>query len=258
MPPSCPSPPWPRRALLGTVIGTITAAATTMPPLRLGVLAFGTVQWVAAIIRRHHLDHAHGFVLKTEPLANNGAAKVALLGRSVDVIVSDWLFVAAGRARGFDLRFAPFSSATGALILGRNSTLGSLGDLVGRWLGVAGGPYDKSWMILRAAVLRQTGTDPERTADIVYAAPPPLSAKLRQGALDAVLTYWDDSSALEVAGFRSLMGRPNGVGFALDELFQTFDVPGILAYGFVFAALMLAVEGLLLRPWERRANAWRR
>lgn len=55
-----------------------------------------------------------------------------------------------------------------------------------------------------------------------------------------------------------LLGRPNGVGFALDELFQTFDVAGILAYGFAFAALMLLVEGLLLRPWENHANAWRR
>lgn len=55
-----------------------------------------------------------------------------------------------------------------------------------------------------------------------------------------------------------LLGRPNGVGFALDELFQTFDVPGILAYGFIFAALMLLVESLVLRPWEERANAWRR
>ncbi|MGH7042628.1 MAG: ABC transporter permease [Acetobacteraceae bacterium] len=55
-----------------------------------------------------------------------------------------------------------------------------------------------------------------------------------------------------------LLGRPNGVGFALDELFQTFDVPGILAYGCVFAGLMLVVESVLLRPWERSANAWRR
>jgi len=55
-----------------------------------------------------------------------------------------------------------------------------------------------------------------------------------------------------------LLGRPNGVGFALDELFQTFDVAGILAYGFAFAALMLLVEAVLLRPWESHANAWRR
>ena len=55
-----------------------------------------------------------------------------------------------------------------------------------------------------------------------------------------------------------LLGRPNGVGFALDELFQTFNVAGILAYGLAFAALMLLVESLLLRPWEDHANAWRR
>lgn len=55
-----------------------------------------------------------------------------------------------------------------------------------------------------------------------------------------------------------LLGRPNGVGFALDELFQTFDVAGILAYGFAFGILMLLVESILLRPWEARANAWRR
>jgi NitT/TauT family transport system permease protein len=55
-----------------------------------------------------------------------------------------------------------------------------------------------------------------------------------------------------------LLGRPNGVGFALDELFQTFDVAGILAYGFTFGVLMLLVESFLLRPWEVHANAWRR
>jgi NitT/TauT family transport system permease protein len=54
-----------------------------------------------------------------------------------------------------------------------------------------------------------------------------------------------------------LLGRPNGVGFALDELFQTFDVSGILAYGFAFAILMLLVEAVLLRPWESHASAWR-
>jgi NitT/TauT family transport system permease protein len=55
-----------------------------------------------------------------------------------------------------------------------------------------------------------------------------------------------------------LLGRPNGVGFELNLCFQNFDVTGILAYGLGFAALMLAVEATLLRPWERHANAWRR
>jgi NitT/TauT family transport system permease protein len=54
-----------------------------------------------------------------------------------------------------------------------------------------------------------------------------------------------------------LLGRPNGVGFVLNLYFQNFNVAGILAYGLVFAAIMLTVEAVLLRPWERRANAWR-
>lgn len=55
-----------------------------------------------------------------------------------------------------------------------------------------------------------------------------------------------------------LLGRPNGVGFELNMLFQSFNVTGILAYGLSFAGLMLVVEAALLQPWERRANAWRR
>jgi NitT/TauT family transport system permease protein len=54
-----------------------------------------------------------------------------------------------------------------------------------------------------------------------------------------------------------LLGRPNGVGFVLNLYFQNFNVAGILAYGLAFAAIMLTVEAVLLRPWERRANAWR-
>ncbi len=54
-----------------------------------------------------------------------------------------------------------------------------------------------------------------------------------------------------------LIGRPNGVGFELNMLFQSFDVAGIIAYGLVFALLMLGLESLALRPLERRANAWR-
>ena len=54
-----------------------------------------------------------------------------------------------------------------------------------------------------------------------------------------------------------LLGRPNGVGFELNLLFQSFDVTGILAYGLVFALIMLGLEALLVQPLERRVSAWR-
>jgi NitT/TauT family transport system permease protein len=40
-------------------------------------------------------------------------------------------------------------------------------------------------------------------------------------------------------------------------LFQSFDVAGIIAYGLIFALLMLGLESLVLRPLEQRASAWR-
>jgi NitT/TauT family transport system permease protein len=55
-----------------------------------------------------------------------------------------------------------------------------------------------------------------------------------------------------------LLGRPNGVGFVLNLYFQDFNVAGVLAYGFVFAAIMLLIETTVLQRWEHRVNAWRR
>jgi NitT/TauT family transport system permease protein len=54
-----------------------------------------------------------------------------------------------------------------------------------------------------------------------------------------------------------LLGRSNGIGFQLNVFFQFFDIAGILAYTLVFAAIVLLVEALLLRPLERRLTRWR-
>lgn len=54
-----------------------------------------------------------------------------------------------------------------------------------------------------------------------------------------------------------LLGRSEGIGFQLNVFFQMFDIAGILAYTLVFAGVVLAVEGFLLRPLERRLTRWR-
>lgn len=54
-----------------------------------------------------------------------------------------------------------------------------------------------------------------------------------------------------------LLGRSNGIGFQLNVFFQFFDIAGILAYTLVFAAIVLLVEALILRPLERRLTRWR-
>jgi NitT/TauT family transport system permease protein len=54
-----------------------------------------------------------------------------------------------------------------------------------------------------------------------------------------------------------LLGRPNGVGFEIGVAFQLFDVTRILAYALAFCAVILAIETLLVQPFERRASRWR-
>ncbi|AWK89345.1 ABC transporter permease [Azospirillum thermophilum] len=55
-----------------------------------------------------------------------------------------------------------------------------------------------------------------------------------------------------------LLGRSNGVGFQINLYFQLFDVTAILAYTFVFIALVMAIEAAVLQPLDRRLARWRR
>ena len=54
-----------------------------------------------------------------------------------------------------------------------------------------------------------------------------------------------------------LLGRSDGVGFQLGVFFQFFDITSILAYTISFAAIIMAIEFLLVQPLERNANRWR-
>lgn len=48
-----------------------------------------------------------------------------------------------------------------------------------------------------------------------------------------------------------MLGRSDGVGFQLGTFFHFFDIVGILAYTFAFAAIILVIEGLIMRPLDR-------
>lgn len=54
-----------------------------------------------------------------------------------------------------------------------------------------------------------------------------------------------------------LLGRSDGVGFQLGTYFQFFDITSILAYTVAFAAIVLIIEGVLVRPLEKRLTRWR-
>jgi NitT/TauT family transport system permease protein len=54
-----------------------------------------------------------------------------------------------------------------------------------------------------------------------------------------------------------LLGASSGMGFKLGEFFQFFEVDAVLAYAFAFIAVIVALEAVLVRPWEGRVMAWR-
>src|SRR4029079_9630577 len=118
--------------------------------VKVGALKFGTVSWLLDTIHANGLDKAEGIELDIEPLASPQATTVGLQGGSVDVIATDWLWVSRERSGGADFTFSPFTTALGAIMVPPNSPIKTLADLKGKRLGVAGGPLDKSWLLMVA------------------------------------------------------------------------------------------------------------
>jgi NitT/TauT family transport system substrate-binding protein len=190
--------------LLLSIAFTTQSFAADRPAVRVGVLKFGTVSWELDTIKTHKLDEAEGVDLQIVDLASNQATQVALQGGAVDMIVTDWLWVSRQRADGADFTFAPYSNSVGSVMVPAGSDIRSLTDLKGHSLGVAGGPLDKSWLMLRALMMRKYGFDPDKDTAKTFAAPPLLNEQVRNGGIDAVLNYWNFAARLKAAGLREV------------------------------------------------------
>jgi NitT/TauT family transport system substrate-binding protein len=171
--------------------------------LRVGVQKTGTFAWQLDVIARHRLARDNGLDLDVKEFASPEAGKLALNGGTVDVAVVDWLWVARERALGRALKFYPYSTAVGAVMVKANSPLRELSDIAGHSLAVAGGALDKSWLIVRAAAQRR-GIDLVRRSRLMFGAPPLLYEKQRQGEADAGLNFWNFCAKLEGQGYRRL------------------------------------------------------
>jgi NitT/TauT family transport system substrate-binding protein len=184
-------------ALLAAVLLFATPACAEK--LRLALQKTGTTGWEMAVVKAFGLDKDSGLELDVTELASPEAGKIAIQSGSADVIVSDWLWVARERAQGAKLTLYPYSAGVGA-VMTKDASIKSVKDLAGRKLGVAGGPLDKSWLMLKAVALKQ-GVDLEKRATILYGAPPLIAEKALQGELDAALEFWNFAADLEGKGF---------------------------------------------------------
>ena len=176
-------------------------AASAADRIRIAAQKTGTLAWELDIIKAHGLDKQADLDIQVVELASTEAGKIALRGGSADLIVSDWLWVARERSLGDKLVFYPYTSQIGAVMVPANSPVTSLADLKGKKLAIAGGPLDKSWLMLQAEA-RRGGLDLKAQATIVYGAPPLLSQKALQRENDATLTFWNFCAELEGKGLK--------------------------------------------------------
>ena len=221
---------WPLPAILNR---PARAAGET---IRIGVLPFGTASWEATIIKARGLDAANGFTLETVKLAGNDAARIAFQGQQVDTIVGDLIWAARLRNEGRGVKFVPYSTTEGALMVPPDSPIKSLPDLAGKRLGVAGGALDKNWILLRAQARESGNLDLEAAAQIAYGAPPLLMQKLETRELDAALLYWTYCARLEAKGYRRLISA--------DDIMRAFGAKGSVALiGYLIDAAAIQAKG---------------
>jgi NitT/TauT family transport system substrate-binding protein len=214
-----------RMAIVAAVTLAVSSAVAA-DRIRVAAQRTGTLAWELEILKAHGLDRQAGIDIETTELASTEAGKVALESGSVDLMLSDWLWVTRERALGDDVVFYPYSSALGAVMVPANSPIRGIADLKGKKLAVAGGPLDKSWLLLRA-LARRSNVDLKTQADIVYGAPPLLQQKALQRETDATLTFWNFCAELETNGMRRAV--------AMDDVVKSLGAAGSVAMiGYVF------------------------
>ncbi|TVP72427.1 MAG: ABC transporter substrate-binding protein [Rhodobacteraceae bacterium] len=190
-------------AAIAVAVSAMPAFAD-LPVLRIASQAGGTVAWELETIRHHALDEAEGFRLDIVEVAGKAAGQIAFQGGEVDVIVDDWIWVARQRAAGQEIAFLPYSRAVGGVMVPAGSEAQRLEDLAGQQIGIAGGPQDKSWLILRAYAAQQ-GFDLMAETEQVYGAPPLIFQTARGGDLGGAINFWHFMAKQEAAGMRHLI-----------------------------------------------------
>jgi len=192
-------------AVCATLAMSAFGALADTPTLKAAVLKIGTVNWELDVIKHNGLDTKHGFNLEVQGLAGNPATRVAFQGGEADIVVADWIWVARQRAEGKDFVFIPYSTAVGGLMVKNDSGLNSLEDLKGKKIGIAGGPVDKSWLLIQALASQKMGLDLVSETEQVFGAPPLIFKSALSGEVDGAINFWHFGAKMQAAGMRPLV-----------------------------------------------------
>jgi NitT/TauT family transport system substrate-binding protein len=108
--------------------------------------------------------------------------------------------VSLQRTQGNMVTMVPHSLAAGALVVDPAAGIGSVPELKGQTLAVAGTPLDKSFVTLEAYYNKLTGGTLTEDASIKYGAPPLINQLLIGGQVKAALNNWSWNAQSELTG----------------------------------------------------------
>lgn len=179
--------------------------ASNLEPVKVGVLLNGTASWEMKVIQDLKLDEENGFKLELKDVSGKDASHVALMAGDVDIVLSDFVWVAALRAGGETFTSVPHSYAVGGLMVKPDGPIQSITDLPGKTIGIAGGPVDKSWVILQAYYKGLTGDTLADKVEARFGAPPLINELLTEGHVDASLNFWHFNARAKASGAKELI-----------------------------------------------------
>jgi len=191
--------------ILTLILGGPVMAEEDLPVIRAAVLKIGTVNWELQTILREGFDRDHGFRLEVQGYADTAATHLAVQGGAADLAVADMIWLARQRAAGRDYVFIPYSRAVGGLVVPEGSPAESLADLSGGKIGIAGGPLDKSWLILRAHARATHDMDLAGETEQVFGAPPLIYKSALGADYAGAVNYWHYLARMKAEGMRELI-----------------------------------------------------
>ena len=219
--------------------------------IKIAVLKYGSVNWEYNVIKHHKLDKKNNVKIQKVEVTNKDASAVAFLSKSVDIFVTDWIWVSKQRNKGNLVSFYPYSNSAGGLMIKKGEKINSFLDLKNKKIGVAGGSLDKSWLFLRAYAIKKYEKDPLTFFKTSFAAPPLINGLLRNNQLDAGYNYWNYTARLEALGYEEFL--------TLKDILPYIGIEGELPLiGYVFREGFVQENEVTLKGFIKASNEARK
>ena len=219
--------------------------------IKIAVLKYGSVNWEYNVIKHHKLDKKNNIKIEKVEITNKDASAVAFLSKSVDIFVTDWIWVSKQRNKGNLVSFYPYSNSAGGLMIKKGEQINSFLDLKNKKIGVAGGSLDKSWLFLRAYAIKKYKKDPLTFFNTSFAAPPLINGLLRNNQLDAGYNYWNYTARLEALGYEEFL--------TLKDILPYIGIEGELPLiGYVFREGFVQENDVTLKGFIKASNEARK